>query len=85
MSDENRSSSLHLLLAFLAGAATGAAVALLTSPRTGKENREKLAEWARSAQEEAARAAPEVRAQASHAARAVGDAVERAFGGDPRD
>jgi gas vesicle protein len=85
MSDDHRCSSLHLLMAFVAGAATGAAVALLTTPRTGKENREKLAEWARRAKEEAANAAPELRAQADRVAQAVGLAAERAFGGDPRD
>ena len=85
MSDEHRCSSVHLLLAFVAGAAAGAAVALLTSPRTGKENREKLAEWARRAQEEAAKAAPNLRTQAGQVAEAVGQVAGRAFGGDPRD
>jgi gas vesicle protein len=32
----------HLLAAFLVGAATGAVVALLTTPTSGAENRERL-------------------------------------------
>jgi len=85
MNDEHRCSSLHLLLAFVAGAAAGAAVALLTTTRTGKENREKLGEWARRAQDEAAKAAPELRAQVGKVADAVSQAAGSAFRGDPRD
>jgi gas vesicle protein len=32
----------HLLIAFLGGAAAGAAIALLTAPRTGRETRERI-------------------------------------------
>jgi len=41
------------LLAFLLGAAAGAAVALLTSPRTGREMRENLRSWANTAKDRA--------------------------------
>ena len=47
MSDDRESSGGNLLLAFLAGAAAGAVVALLTSPKSGKEMRESLASWLR--------------------------------------
>lgn len=47
MSDERGGSSGNLLLAFLAGAAAGAVVALLTSPKNGAEIRESLASWLR--------------------------------------
>ena len=47
MSDDRGSSGGNLLLAFLAGAAAGAVVALLTSPKSGKEMRESLASWLR--------------------------------------
>ena len=47
MSDDRGSSGGNLLLAFLAGAAAGAVVALLTSPKSGKEVRESLASWLR--------------------------------------
>lgn len=42
MSDNCGFTGTHLFIAFLAGAATGAAVALLTTPTTGPENREKV-------------------------------------------
>jgi len=47
MSDDRGNSGGNLLLAFLAGAAAGAVVALLTSPKSGKEMRESLASWLR--------------------------------------
>jgi gas vesicle protein len=43
MSDDKANSLGGLLVAFLAGAAVGAAVALLTSPKSGPEIRETLA------------------------------------------
>jgi gas vesicle protein len=46
MSDTNRYGGAHLLIAFLAGAAAGAAVAYLTAPRSGRETREQLKGWA---------------------------------------
>ena len=62
MSETQGHSTGSLLLAFLAGAVAGAAVALLTSPRTGPEMRESLRRWgtegkARRAVERAAAAA----------------------------
>jgi gas vesicle protein len=47
MSERRESSGGSLLLAFLAGAAAGAVVALLTTPKTGREMREAVASWAR--------------------------------------
>ena len=47
MSDDRGGSGGNLLLAFLVGAAAGAVVALLTSPKSGKEMRESLASWLR--------------------------------------
>ena len=44
---EHRGSGAELLLAFLVGAAAGAAVALLTTPRSGPEMRDSLATWLR--------------------------------------
>jgi gas vesicle protein len=46
MSDTNRYGGAHLLIAFLAGAAAGAAVAYLTAPRSGRETREQMKGWA---------------------------------------
>jgi len=50
MSNGNRYSGAHLLLAFLAGAATGAVAALLNAPSSGREARDNVREWARGAQ-----------------------------------
>jgi gas vesicle protein len=48
MSDERGVSGGNLLLAFLAGAAAGAVVALLTAPKSGREMRESVGSWVRS-------------------------------------
>lgn len=48
MSEPPKVSGSSLLLAFLAGAAAGAVVALLTAPKTGRETRDSLGSWARS-------------------------------------
>jgi gas vesicle protein len=65
---ETRSfSGAQLLTAFATGAAAGAAVAILTAPRSGKEAREALKAMAR-----------DVRGKAGRIPHAVGQAVERA-------
>ena len=51
MSDDRGVSGRTLLVAFLAGAAAGAAVALLTSPKNGREMRETVGSWIRAARE----------------------------------
>jgi gas vesicle protein len=47
MNEIRRGDSTGRFLAFLAGAATGAAVALLTAPRSGRETRDRLKVLAR--------------------------------------
>jgi gas vesicle protein len=47
MSEERHDSGASLLLAFLAGAAAGAVVALLTAPKSGREMRESVGSWVR--------------------------------------
>ena len=47
MSEERGVPGGSLLLAFLAGAAAGAVVALLTAPKNGREMRESVASWLR--------------------------------------
>lgn len=46
MSENCRYSGAHILIAFVAGAAAGAVVALLTAPQSGRETREKVQAWA---------------------------------------
>jgi gas vesicle protein len=53
----NNDNGAGVLLAFIAGAAVGAAVALLFAPATGEETREFLGERAREGRERAADAA----------------------------
>ena len=47
MNDTRGFSFGQLLIAFLAGAAAGTAVVLLTAPRSGRETRDALQGWAR--------------------------------------
>ncbi len=72
-------SGAHLLIAFLAGAAAGAAVALLSSPRTGSENRDSIAGWARGAQGTATKMPHAIRNASRDAAKAASDAFTRAM------
>ena len=64
------SGSGSVLLAFLLGAAAGAAVALLFAPASGKETREYLGEKAREGREKATEAAKRAR-------ETLGSAIER--------
>lgn len=66
-----------VLLAFLAGAVTGAAVALLYAPAAGDETRQFLSEKAREGRERAAVAAREGRERATAAARQGREVVNR--------
>jgi gas vesicle protein len=59
MSRESRSGAGDVTLAFLLGAAAGAAVALLFAPAPGRETREFLGQKAREGQDKAAELAKE--------------------------
>ena len=63
MSREDRSGAAELTLAFLLGAAAGAAVALLFAPATGRETREFLGQKAREGQDKATEMAREAWSQ----------------------
>ena len=69
----NGRSILGTLMIFVAGAATGAAIALLTAPRTGRETREKLRDLAKTAGEKAVRLPQAVTEAASRGAEAAKD------------
>lgn len=48
MTNEERNlSTPAVLLAFLSGAAAGAAIALLAAPRSGQETRDRIVSWAK--------------------------------------
>lgn len=68
MNDRSGFSGTDVLLAALGGAAVGATIALLTAPRTGRETREKLSEYASTGRDKAKHLPGAVRA-ASTAAR----------------
>jgi gas vesicle protein len=65
------------LVAFIAGAAVGAAVALLFAPATGEETRRYLGERAREGRARAAEAARQGRERAAEAARQGREAFNR--------
>ena len=66
-----------VLLAFLLGAVSGAAVALLYAPVTGRETREYLGEKAREGRDRAADAAQKGRQAISQGRETVATAIER--------
>ena len=65
------------LVAFVAGAAVGAAVALLFAPATGDQTREYLGQRAREGRDRAAEAARQGRERATEAARQGREAFNR--------
>ena len=66
-----------VLLAFLLGAVSGAAVALLYAPVTGRETREYLGEKAREGRDRAADAAQKGRQAMTQGRETVATAIER--------
>ena len=66
-----------ILLAFILGAVSGAAVALLYAPVTGRETREYLGERAREGRERAAQAAEKSRELMSQGRETLANAIER--------
>lgn len=67
-----------LLVAFLAGTAVGAAVALLFAPATGDETRQYLGQRAREGRERAAEAARQGRETAARTRDTLAASLERA-------
>jgi len=69
----------HLMLAFIAGAVTGACAAILTTPQTGTEARHSLRGWAHDAQGTATRVPEAVRAAYGRASTAAKQAFTEAL------
>ena len=67
----------NILLAFILGAVSGAAVALLYAPASGRETRERLAERAEDARAKAAEAAAKGRDAFSQGRETLTTAIER--------
>jgi len=66
-----------ILLAFLLGAVSGAAVALLYAPATGRETREYLGERAREGRDRATEAAQKGREAINQGRETLNSAIER--------
>ena len=77
MANEQGSEAAHVLLAFLVGAAAGAAIALLYAPASGKETRDFLNEKARQSRDKAAEAAKKAREAINRQRESLGSALER--------
>jgi gas vesicle protein len=67
----------NVVLAFLVGALSGAAVALLYAPKTGRETREYLGEKAREGRARAADAAARGREAVNQGRETINTAIER--------
>jgi gas vesicle protein len=79
MKDDNCYGGSHLLLAFLAGGLTGAAVALLVAPQSGPETRHSLRSLAKNAQGTAVRVPEALRRAYADASEAAKKAFSEAF------
>ena len=77
MSKDNEVVAANMILAFLVGAAAGAAVALLFAPTTGREAREFLSEKAREGQDKAAELARQGRDVLNRQRDTLASAIER--------
>ena len=77
MSRDDGAGAGSILLAFLLGAVSGAAVALLYAPATGRETREFVGEKAREARERAAAAAEKASEVLNQGRETVASAIER--------
>ncbi len=85
MSDDSRYGGAHLLIAFLAGAAAGAAVAFLTAPRSGRETRAKVRAWAQDVGDKATRFPGAMKDAYGRAAGAAKEAFAEALREDAPD
>jgi gas vesicle protein len=77
MSRDNQSGSGNVMLAFMVGAITGAAVALLFAPASGDETREYLGQKAREGRDRAREAAEQSREFYERNRESVATAIDR--------
>ncbi len=77
MAREDGGGAGSILLAFILGAVSGAAVALLYAPATGRETREYLGEKAREGREKATEAAEKGRQMIKEGRETLTTAIER--------
>jgi gas vesicle protein len=77
MANDNGGGAGSILLAFIAGAVAGAAVALLYAPATGRETRDLVAEKAREGRERATDAAARGREAVARGRETLATAIDR--------
>ncbi len=77
MAREDGSGAGSILLAFMLGAVSGAAVALLYAPASGRETRDYLGEKARESKERAAKAAEKSREMLNQGRETLTTAIDR--------
>jgi gas vesicle protein len=77
MDDERSGGASGVILSFVVGALTGAALAILFAPRSGKETRELLGEKLRESTERGRELKDQVAAKGRHLVAEAGDYVER--------
>ena len=77
MSRDDGGAAGTIVIAFVLGAVTGAAVALLMAPTSGEETRRVLADRAREGRERASEAARQAREFASRQKQTINSAIER--------
>lgn len=83
MSERNGYSGTQVLLAFLAGAITGASAALLSAPQSGSETRGAIRGWAHDAGAKATRLPEALRNAYREASRAAKQAFNEALAENP--
>jgi gas vesicle protein len=79
MSEHSAYNGLHLMVAFLTGAAAGAAIAWLGSSEEGRQTRERLRDLAKDAGSKAVLLPEALRSAGGRAATAARDAFEEAM------
>ncbi len=77
MAGDEEAGAGSILLAFILGAVSGAAVALLYAPATGRETRERLSEKAREGRERATEATERGREAINQGRETLAHAIER--------
>jgi gas vesicle protein len=82
MTETRGFNGLQILIAFVTGAAAGAAVAYMTAPRTGKDTRAALQGWAKDARNKASRIPQAVRDAVDRGTQAGKEAFAQSYSSD---
>jgi gas vesicle protein len=83
MNDSRGFTGTQMLITLLVCAAAGAAIALLTAPRSGRETRQALQEWGRDVRDKAMRLPHAVRHASERATHAGKEAFRESMDAEP--